>query len=52
MLSRESAPILIKDLKAFEYRGYYSAVLATIEHNSIEIVKSVGNIVTDKKTAF
>ncbi len=41
---KKSAPILIKGLKALEYRGYDSAGLATSEKNSIEIVKSVGKV--------
>ena len=39
-----SAPILIKGLKALEYRGYDSAGLATVEDDNIEIVKSVGKV--------
>ena len=39
-----SAPVLIKGLKALEYRGYDSAGLATLEQDNIEIVKSVGKV--------
>lgn len=41
---KSSAPILIKGLKALEYRGYDSAGLATVEQDNIEIVKSVGKV--------
>ena len=42
--NKESAPILIKGLKALEYRGYDSAGLATEESNSLKVVKSVGKV--------
>ncbi len=42
--SKKSAAVLIKGLKALEYRGYDSAGLATNESNSIEIVKTVGKV--------
>lgn len=42
--NKESAPILIKGLKALEYRGYDSAGLATNEKDNISVVKSVGKV--------
>ncbi len=42
--SKKSAPILIKGLKALEYRGYDSSGLASTEQDSIEVVKSVGKV--------
>ncbi len=40
----KSLPILIKGLKALEYRGYDSAGIALIVNNKIETRKSVGQV--------
>lgn len=42
--NKESAPILIKGLKALEYRGYDSAGLATEENDKLKVVKAVGKV--------
>lgn len=39
-----AAPILIEGLKRMEYRGYDSAGIATIEDNSLQVVKKKGRI--------
>lgn len=39
-----SSSILIKGLKALEYRGYDSAGIAVLAGNKIEVIKCVGRV--------
>lgn len=50
--SQESAPVLIKGLKALEYRGYDSAGLAVNESDNITVVKAVGKVAALESSAL
>ena len=42
--NKKASPILIQGLQRLEYRGYDSAGIATIENNSIKIMKDKGRV--------
>ena len=42
--SKKAVPILIDGLLSLEYRGYDSAGIATVENNTIEIMKDKGRV--------